>query len=398
MIILKQAGGLENIREALLNACLCNLAYDRQCESERSEYLARLIVETGDRAELFSVLIKYLEGTPDEEVEIPQIFAVLARLAGTYSDLDAPALRRAFSVLSAEDQLDCMDALIRLDGLPALLQCAERLIPQLSDEGWRGGGLFEVLRERDGAGVDQVLLALRATHPSLDQLMSHVEAFDADMQKSSAPGEAYDFSDIRATLRRGKRPSGSWLWKLTEEHWALIAEDLVAQIDDAHVLPYLRLFARRPFPHDPQRLVRWADSHDRRVSWAAILALGRVKAPVVRSMALQRLEAGDESGVRLLLSNYAPGDFARIEPLLRAPSGEDQAHDLGLAVLGLISENDILAEESREPLLLVYACTPCSMCRGDAVSRLAKADQVPVWMAEECRFDADPDTVKLFNA
>jgi hypothetical protein len=228
--------------------------------------------------------------------------------------------------------------------------------------------------------------------------MSHVEAFDADMQKSSAPGEAYDFSDIRATLRRGKRLSGSWLWKLTEEHWALIAEDLVAQIDDAHLLPYLRLFARRPFPDDPQRLVRWADSHDRRVSWAAIRALGRVKAPVVRSMALQRLEAGDESGVRLLLSNYAPGDLARIEPLLRAPSGEDQAHDLGLAVLGLISENDISAEESREPLLLLYACTPCSMCRGDAVSRLAKADQVPVWMAEECRFDADPDTVKLFNA
>jgi len=144
--------------------------------------------------------------------------------------------------------------------------------------------------------------------------------------------------------------------------------------------------------------VRWAHSHDRRVSWAAIRALGRVKAPVVRSMALQRLEAGDESGVRLLLSNYTPGDLARIEPLLRAPSGEDQAHDLGLAVLGLISENDISVEESREPLLLVYACTPCSMCRGDAVSRLAKADQVPVWMAEECRFDADPDTVKLFNA
>jgi len=398
MLVLRRIGGDEAIRGALLNGCLRNLAHDPQCESERSAYLARLIDEAGLRADLFPSLIQILESTPDDDVNAPQVFAVLSRLACAHSDLDAAALRRVFAGLTAGDQLDCLDALVRLDGVPALLDCAERLCGNLPEDGWLGEGLFEALRERDGPEVDQKLHVLRAQHRSLDQLMSFVEARQEPQTKPALPVEDYDFPEIRATLRLGKRPTGIRIWALTEDHWAILADDLVARKDDDPVLPYLRWFSYRPFPREPQFLERWTDNPDPQLAWAALRAMSRIKSPFVRNKALQRLEAGDESGVRLLHSNYVAGDLERIKPLFGAPLDHDEAHDLGLAVLILVAENSVTSAERREMLLLVYTCTPCSFCRRDVVSELLETHEVPGWMAEECRFDADPDTVKLFSA
>ncbi len=397
MIILRRVGGNESIREALLNGCLRNLAYDPQSESERSAYLARLIGEAGLRTDLFHALIKILESTPDDDLNTPQIFAVLSRLACAHDDLDASALQRVFAGLSAEDQLDCMDALVRLDGFPALLDCAERLCANLPEDGWLGEDLIEALRERDGPEVDQTLLVLRAQHPSLAQLMSFLDAREAEQKTPALPVVEYDFPEIRATLRLGKRPSGIRMWALTDDHWGILADDLVACRDDDPVLPYLRLFSYRRFPKEPQLLERWTARTDSQIAWAAMRAMSRIKSPFVRNMALQRLEAGDGSGVGLLRSNYVAGDLARIEPLFRAPSEKYQAHDLGMAVLDILENNEVPTEERREMLLLVYTCTPCSYCRRDVVSELLEKHEVPGWIAEECRFDADPDTVKLFS-
>jgi hypothetical protein len=115
-------------------------------------------------------------------------------------------------------------------------------------------------------------------------------------------------------------------------------------------------------------------------------------------MALQQIQGGQPSGVRLLTSNYKSGDLDNIFPMLRDLSDYDELHDLGMAILDLTDENDVSVEESRSVLILLYERTPCSMCRGGAVSRLFKAGQVPAWIAEECQFDSDPDTVKLFAA
>ncbi|MDR3475977.1 MAG: hypothetical protein P4M09_30400 [Devosia sp.] len=123
-----------------------------------------------------------------------------------------------------------------------------------------------------------------------------------------------------------------------------------------------------------------------------------MKDPFVRKLALERLENGDPSGARLLLSNYEPGDLATIDPLLNKELDDDRAHELGLGVLDLIGENDIPSDESQAALVLLYKLTPCSMCRGDVVSKLVKAGQAPSLIAEECRFDAEPDTIRLFSA
>ena len=118
----------------------------------------------------------------------------------------------------------------------------------------------------------------------------------------------------------------------------------------------------------------------------------------MRKLALERLRGKDSTGLRLLLSNYEPGDLDAIGSWLSEALDDDEANDLGFGILNIVGENDVPLAEKRAVLISVYERTPCSVCRGDAVSKLQSAGDVPLSIAQECRFDAHPDTARLFSA
>ena len=396
MILLAQAAAPEKFKDELISACVRNLAYDRQCEHERSAYLARLIEATGRRDEIFTALASRLKAYPQDGVDIPHVFAVLARLAASGSDLEKSILRQAFHDLPSDDQLHNMEALVRLDGLTALLKCAELISVDLSEEGWRIAGLFEALEEHDGAAAGEILLKAGSEHSELGLLIA-----DRDFQMrptESGMDAPYDFSEIQFGLLNGKRPPGAWLRKLTEQEWQLLAADLELQTDETRALVYLRLFAKRRFPGPAQQLLRWVKCSNSRVAWAAAGALGQIRDPLVRKLALERLRGKDSTGLRLLLSNYEAGDLDPIGSWLSEAVDDDEAEDLGFGILNIVGENDVPLAEKRAVLISLYERSPCSICRGNAVSKLRSAGDVPLSIAQECRFDADPNTAKLFNA
>ena len=396
MILLAQAAEPEKFKDELISACVHNLAYDRQCEHERSPYLARLIEATGRRDKIFAALASRLKASPQDGADIPQVFAVLARLAASGSDLEKSILRQAFHDFRPDDQLESMEALIRLDGLTALLKCAELISVDLSEEGWRIASLFEALEEHAGTAAGAILLKAGSEHSELGLLIAHR---DFQMGPAESGKDApYDFSEIQFGLLNGKRPPGAWLMKLTEQEWQLLAADLELQTDEARALIYLRLFAKRRFPGPAQQLLRWVKCSNSRVEWAAAGALGRIRDPLVRKLALEHLRSEDPTGLRLLLSNYEPGDLDPIGPLLREAVDDDEAHILGLGILDIVEENDVPLAEKRAVLISLYERSPCSLCRRKAVSKLQSAGDVPLSIAQECRFDADPDTARLFSA
>ncbi len=392
VLIMRQAADPRSFEDAVVHACLHDLAYDPQCEHERSEYLARLIIEIGDEKRLFAQLLAQIK---DQEVDAPLLFTVLARLAAKSGEFEKSAVQKAYLDLDPEAQLDCLDAHVRLVGISAFIEGAARIDTDLEGEGWRTGGLLDALKEHDEATFDQSVGAARAKHPSVERLMAQYEASN---QTTPVADGAYDLPAIRAELRQGNRLRGVIFKELSSDDWQLICSDFLAQDRDDVALPYLTLFGRRPFTGNPSHIVRWTKSSNSRVARAATRALGRIKSPVVRAMALEQILAGKPSGVRLLASNYKLGDLAMISPMLRDLPDNDEVHDLGLAILNLTGENDVSVEDSADILLLLYERTPCSMCRADVVSRLFKARRVPDWMADECRFDSDPDTARLFAA
>ena len=326
----------------------------------------------------------------DSERDVGQAFAVLRRLAEADDDLAASRLRQVFDGMSAEHQLACMDDLVRLFGLPALVECAERLVGDLEEEGWRGASLVETLRERDGPGVDEALRAAKAASKRLARLLAHVAHFE-----DAAPRKPPDFPAIQARLKCGEHAGGFRPMALSDAEWRARGEDFIEVEDPKKALSYLRLFARRAFPGRADVILPWLATDDSRIKWAAVGALGRLHDHQVRGLALQRLTAGDASGARLLRANYQPGDMVRLVPLLDAAADDHEAHDLGFAILDLVKEQDIPAQDCRDVLLRLYERTPCSLCRHEAIAALDARGEVPNWMANECLFDADSATVKL---
>lgn len=371
MLIMRQAADPRSFEDAVVHACLHDLAYDPQCEHERSEYLARLIIETGDGKRLFAQLVAQVK---EQDVDAPLLFTVLARLAAKNGEFEKSAVQKAYLDLDAEAQLDSLDALVRLVGMHAFIEGAARIDTDLEGEGWRAGGLLDALKEHDEATFEQSVGAARAEHPSVERLMAQYEASNQPAPVTNGP---YDLPAIRAELRQGKRLRGVLFKALSNDDWQFICEDFLEQDRDEFVLPYLTLFGRRPFTGNPTDLVRWTKSSNSRVVWAATRALGRMESAVVRDMALGHIRAGKPSGVRLLASNYRSGDLAMILPMLRDLRDNDEVHDLGLAILNLTDENDVSVEDSADILLLLYERTPCSMCRADVVSRLFKARGLP---------------------
>ncbi|MEO6216203.1 MAG: hypothetical protein ABIO86_09240 [Sphingomonas sp.] len=396
MILLAQTAEPEKFKDELISACVRNLAYDHQCELERSAYLARLIEATGRRDEIFVALASRLKASPQDGVDISHLFAVLARIAASGSDPEKSILRQAFHDFRPDDQLESMEALIRLDGLTALLKCAELISVDLSEEGWRIASLFEALEEHAGTAAGAILLKAGSEHSEIGLLIAHR---DFQLRPAESGTDApYDFSKIRSGLLNGKRPPGAWLRKLTEQEWQLLAADFELQTDEARALIYLRLFATRRFPGPAQQLMRWVNCSNSRVAWAAAGALGRIRDPLVRKLALERLRGKDSTGLRLLLSNYEAGDLDPIGSLLSEAVDDDEAHDLGFGILNIVGENDVPLAEKRAVLISLYERSPCSICRGNAVSKLQSAGDVPLPIAQECRFDADPDTARQFSA
>jgi hypothetical protein len=384
----------ERADSALLHACEHNLTYDGQCENERSAYLSRLIEATGQQDRFFERLIADLQQALSDETELHsvQVFRILARLAASQIDRDGPVVRRLFDQLPREDRLDVMKAFVRLDGLPALIACAIDLSTDMEEEGWRSAELVDVLRERDGASIDNDLALFATDDLRLKQFLSAAKSARPDSQPLP---DTYDFPKIRQSLMAGVSVSAGGVRRYSDAEWVELSADFSAHDDVGRVLPYLRLFGRRRFEGDASALLKWADNEDPKVAYAATYALRRLADARVRARALERLAAGQVDGVRLLLSNYRAEDLPLVETQLKRPATDKVMHSLAADVLDLVEENAIPPADSLPAHLLIYEKTPCSLCRYYAVRRLGEANQIPDWMAEECRFDAEPDTVSL---
>jgi len=95
--------------------------------------------------------------------------------------------------------------------------------------------------------------------------------------------------------------------------------------------------------------------------------------------------------------NFLPGDLSSVEQMITnlCPS-EDMWHAIGFGITELLKSGEVPSDESRGILLKLYEETPCSLCRGAFVEKLVEAGHVPDWMANEARFDVDPETASLF--
>jgi hypothetical protein len=210
----------------------------------------------------------------------------------------------------------------------------------------------------------------------------------------------YDYLAAKAEFKKNKRFPWDWIRRATDDEMKIAAEDLLNEADEVAIIGYLRIFRSRDFPKPPNSLFRFIRSSNRRVVKAAARAIGRLNEPEVRVFALQLLgdRAAPELVTELLKSSIVMGDIGTIESSLKPEAmDEDAWHRLGMAIRNLLKSSPQALAECSGLLFKLYENGPCSLCRTDIVKGIIALGNVPTWLADECLYDAEPDTAALFT-
>lgn len=406
--------------DVLVAECLRNDPYDYQLEGGRAQYLHELAELAGVTDRVAAALVEALDADDDYHIDYRfDMGAILAREGkpgirkAMWSAFERLVDRWSDTPRNSWPMTDLALSLIRLDGLPAVTRVCHqlgRLVAQNPDDGWHHDYLLPEARTALGETVvDEALALHRLSDPLIDAYLRAVETKPA---KSPAGPDARNlrwglsWEEARVEIERVARTTketgaGWWKWgkEASNENFALAAQALVdlPRDDPALLRSYVSIFAKRPFPLDPETLIDLLGDPREHVAWFATNALEQIKHPSVRAAALRMAEQGplQQRALDLLAANWEPGDERAAERLLAGEDDRERLHSLGLGLCDVLK-----AHESRSlvpALLLGYEKTPCSMCRGNFVESLIRLAALPGELRNECLWDADLDTRKLVS-
>jgi hypothetical protein len=365
-------------RDALLQGCVENLQYDRQCEENRAEYFMRLLGLARLKEQARETILKALPGSEDGWDRDWMIDMLGALTAG--SD---PVARQALTDLAQQRDRRAQDLLAETDE-EGLQWVEQNVLPNLSPgDRWRIGMWLPIDEADDQTPTQRRLRAIdneetkvqRAKYQSRPQPKPTANGFLRSLQNKDLPYVSpRDFAQL-ATVRERRR-----------------AVRLLLRETDLRVLQRLaRSFRGGGFPLLAKRLFRHATHPDR--GWAVKEILGTLRTPAVRRFALGLLRRRPLpwNAIEALRGSLRPGD----EPIiLRALQSTEHAsngerHDPILDVVHFLREHP---EGRWQPHAeWIYEHSPCSMCRASAVDWMVEHGIVPEYIREEAPYDAEPD-------
>lgn len=398
--------GIAGRRDIVLDQCLHNRAYDRQCEGSRADYLYPLF--RGSEAEpLFRTCILQALLDTTDFLDAEQLFDFAVIFA---RDGDSEARRTIYDKFRRHDgvdgPLDGARHIIELDGVDGLLAVAaeiganERLIEH------NDGSDYLVRVAEDAAGRAVVREALEKAQIGnryvdsflqsiADEYVPDLRLEDVSKRKRHtvaaedrrARTRGMSWSQFRSTPRNAVL-STCWAKGAPDVEIERAAHGIIAEEDPGRLAWYLRIFWNRRFPLHPSHLVRLFDTHGFKVSNAVINALVQISHPEVRALFERLVGSRDWApyAVDLLQSNYRDGDDQLIERLLLAENDPEHLHTLCGNVHDVCKANPV--PEAARLLLLTYEKSPCSICRSKDVELLRERGELPAWMIEECAHDA----------
>ena len=414
--------GDADIQDALLNACLHDLRYDTQAESNRSGWLMQVIKLTGNQPWYEQRIVAALESTTDITDPL-QLFPLCGAFAKEGNARARDAVYTKFTRNPLEWNWAGGCALAEMDGLGGFLSAAEIIGARLlSDpEEHVSDDLFCYLQER--YGKERVLEAIGERALQSEQVKKYL---DHVQQKAGTPDTFSDNTTYPNTLGFNspenikKRTRTKWpLSKILaaaenaegehpsfyrafgkcaeEDEIESIFKKLLSENRPEQLIRLLWVFQWRPLPALDDRIIGFACSDNEGLRSAAIDCLSYSEDERVHDLALRIFENPQARlagcGIQLLKLNYRKGDNIKIENLLRQLQGVD--------IDPLWCAKDVLdvAENSGRgdmpgPLLWVYENIPCacSYCRGKAVKLLLENGSAPPDILQECLHDCNTET------
>jgi hypothetical protein len=414
--------GFDGLEDILLHALLYSLAYDAQSEGNRGEWLVRMIDDAGASQNLYARFIDHIQRAPAEDCKLQdhwQRAAILEELVKQDEAGAREALYKLFleNLRRAERAFVGAFAIIEVDGAKGFLRVCSALGSEALAKGtdaievW----LVDVFDEDHGEGeAIRVLDAARESDPGIEHFLSIREAEQARSERDSLL-ESADSSlciiDDRLGLTAAEvidrvqslpgdeiwHPHGAeergwlrrWGMRASESDLEQILSALEGSDSAVEQCRYLSVFNHRgAMPRISDEIVALAESSDERVRYCAYQALDKNSDPRIRDAGLRSLTPNliRKHSLKLMQSNYTPGDNVALEQAIYLPDDVEELHTLVYDLARVCAyANDA---ECLALMLFVYEYSPCGNCRGKVVETMIELGIAPGWLVEECCFDA----------
>ncbi len=377
-------------RETILDACLHDTVYDRQCEGSRAPYLFDVIAATGEPAYYRDHLLaasapEALDGDDGE-----QVVALLGEFAKRGDVASRAQLRAIFATNATSERPDGASELVAAEGIAGLLTVAAQL-PLDPDDPW-----FATMLVNDAAeiaGEAAIWTALRERAASDPKIATFLAAVEQETERRAeyraqkkSPEASIAYAGIRSAILAGTASARLWRRGATDSDLLAAATDILREEDAERLKRLLQIFAERPFPLEHTRLLILARDPDERLAHLSRTALKNIAHPDVRTLGLALLADGNGAGARLLANNYQDDDFALIERLLRTWGDRDAIHALGFGLRDIVEDQPL--PDATDALIALYEVDPCAICRRRAVKLLHQLGTIPDWLEAEYEYDS----------
>lgn len=400
---------LTEYRDLILDNCLHNRAYDRQCEYDRAEYPYQLVRLSSDKEFYVEGIVDALRTETDEQ-DLQYLYELAYLLAKDGHETARLAMYERFPRCAMEGDNTGASELVKLDGIDGLLFVLRQLGQNITDNRmWEITSAISDAEEQSSAeDVSRALRNAADDDPRMADLMRRLEPeyspyWSSDELQRRREQKSNPMADRRKVV-------DGLTWEEMKAHngfvsyaalWARLAPyiefekaalEFLAEDDPKKIKVYLRMFWQRSFPLHPQKLIDLVDSPDETISGFALSALSNVEHDEVRALFHRLYEHSEWAymSVRLLESNYRDGDHLLIEKLINSETDSDNLHSVCFSTIDIYTDRS--RPEATGLLLLAYEKTPCTRCRYRIFELLDELGNVPDWMIEECLYDAYEET------
>jgi hypothetical protein len=407
-----QQQGLEGVSSILLESCLKNLSYDRQCESSRTEWLFSMFGRSADIPNFATEILSSL--STETELYDLQHLCEFSELLAKNGNLKAHRLLR--DIVLAQPLPDPgwpygTHQLIALDGVDAVVAIAKRFGALLLDKKpessmWLGNF------EDDIPSAKRKLVRLAKTAPEikafLDNQNEQKKRFAKKLKaKSKKAASEIEFSGeefVNHFFTKVGKEDYNFELKMMDRRLARNAydEDLVALLerlsgeeDEDIIVRVLRVFKVAELPEITPLLWKLIESKNVNIRDAAIDALAKIQDARLGELARTKLKsknfkAKDAEFIQLLFENFTNKDDQLILNALKQTSfSDDVAHSVGFAIREIYRANEELV--TSDLLQWDYERNPCTECRCSTVGLLMELKGMTPEMLEECQYDSNEE-------
>lgn len=414
-----QQVGIENVADIVLESCLKNQAYDRQCESSRAPWLYSMFKDSREYARFSSAIQSALETETEDCYDLIQLCELSLLMAKDGDKAAGETLRRRVfgQPFAGWDTFGCHEV-VALDGLAAVVEIVRRfgrwLISNPEDDVPSLDYLTDELDILPQAKIK--LEELAQTDPEIEAYLKEENAKVARLQDAPKLTKEQRQEQRRERIRSeyplerilndafagvGEYPVRYMQFgkNATEEELREVLQRLVAETDEKILLRLLWIFRRVQLPELSPRIWVLAESRNDAIREAAIIALAQSCDPKIGDLGRAKLRSpgfsvNDSEVLELFVRNYQTQDEVLImSALARLSPNDDKAHSLGSDIRKIIEEYD--SPGFLEMGRWLYETTPCTICRHSAVKWMMDKGCISPEIAAECLHDADEDTREI---